>query len=357
LIFIERLRDEDRIEYEDLVKTSNNGMLYHSIRWKCVLENVTNAKPLYIVAKMNGEIIGALPAFMKRNKRYGNVLNSLPFYGSHGGPIVSPRLNENNRVKVKKALLIAFKRLANENDCVLSTLITTPFETDLTVYKEVLKPDFTDSRIGQITTFREKITNVENEILYNTIEKRCRTAIRKAQKNGITVEFTEDLKSLEDLIKMHKKGILAKGGTPKPARFFKIATDGLSKNKSFKLLLARKNREIIGGLLLFYSKNIVEYYTPCFKTEFSELQPLSLLIYEAMKDSIKNGYKIWNFGGGGRLAGVYKFKKSWGAKEYPYYYYINCYEDINYIKMASVGTLLNEYKWFYVLPFNELSSK
>jgi len=357
MILIEQLKNEDITEYENLVKASKNGVLYHSIKWKQVLQLFTNAEPLYVIAKKNEKIVGALPAFMKRNNRYGNVLNSLPFYGSHGGPIVSPYLNENDRIRVKKALLIAFKRLANDNDCMLSTLITTPFETDLTIFKKVLKPDFTDSRIGQITTFREKITDVENEILYNTIEKRCRTAIRKAQKSGVKVELAEDLKSMEDLIEMHKKGILAKGGTPKPARFFKIATHVLSKNKSFKLLLARKNREIVGGLLLFYYKNIVEYYIPCFKTEFSELQPLSLLIYEAMKDSIKNGYNIWNFGGGGRLSGVYKFKKSWGAKEYPYYYYINCYEDINHIKMASVETLLNEYKWFYVLPFNELSSK
>jgi hypothetical protein len=358
MIQIDELRNEERSEYEDLINISRNGMLYHSIKWKEVLQCFTNTDPLYIVAKEHGEIVGALPAFMKRNKKYGNVLNSLPFYGSQGGPIVSPYLDGNQRIEVKKALLHAFKRFAKENDCISSTLITTPFETDLSVLGETLKPDFTDSRIGQITIFKEKIADVENEILYRTIEKRCRTSIRKAQKDGVKVEFAQDLKNLDDFIEIYKKGMTTKGGITKPFRFFKMSTDILSQNESFRLLFARRDEEILGGLLLFYYKNMVEYYAPCFKLEYSKHQPLSLLVYEAMKDAIKNGYNLWNFGGGGeRLPGVYMFKKSWGAKDFPYYYYVNYYKDLTCIKAASIKTILTEYEWFYVLPFDELSNR
>ena len=361
MIRIERFTDEDRAEYENLVETSNNGMLSHTLKWRRVLQRFTNAEPAYVVAKLNNEIVGILPAFIKRNSEYGNVLNSLPFYGSHGGPIVSQNLSDDQRIRVKAKLLVALKELAKENSCALSTLVTTPFENDLPLFRKTLKPDFIDSRIGQITVFPKKISNIENEILYNTIEKRCRTAIRKAQKSGVKIEFAQDLKNLDTLVKMHQEGISKKHGICKPSRFFEILFDifSQSQNKSFKLLFARnEDEEIIGGLLLFYYKNGVEYFTPCFKLEYSKLQPLSLLIYEGMKDSIQNGYTAWNLGGTWKKQqGVYMFKRSWGAKDYPYYYFINSYENISKIQSLQREEILSEYRWFYVLPFSELKAK
>jgi len=357
---IEQLTDEDRAEYESLVKTSDNGMLCHTLKWKEVLQRFTDARPEYLVAKTNNKIVGVLPAFIKQDSKYGNVLNSLPFYGTHGGPIVSPNLSSNLRIKVKEKLLVAFKELARRNDCILSTLITTPFEKDLPIFHESLKPEFIDSRVGQITTFPRIVSNIENEIMYNTVEKRCRTAIRKAQKSGVKVEFAQDLKNLDILMEMHRVGLSRKQGLYKPASFFEVLFDifAQSQNESFKLLFARKgDGEIIGGLLLFYYKNIVSYFTPCFKLEYSKLQPLSLLIYEAMRDAIRNGYTVWNFGGTWKtLHGVYMFKRSWGAKDYPYYYFINSYKSINRIKSLQAEEILSEYKWFYVLPFSELES-
>lgn len=354
---IEKLKSKDEKEYERLVKASRNGMLYHSIKWKCLLEKLTDTQPLYTVAKRDGKIVGALPTFKKQNKEYGNILNSLPFYGSHGGVIVSPSLTEQQRNQVKKKLLATFKQLAEDNDCITSTLIMSLFENDPTGYEKILEPDFVDMRTGQFTVLRQTV-DVEREILYNTVEKRCRVAIRKARKSGVKVEFTENLKNFDIFYEMHKIGILNKNGIPKPMSFFENAFKIFDQNKSFKILLARKNGEIIAGLLLFYYKNMVEYFTPCFKLEYSEFQPLSLLIYEAMKDSIERGYTVWNFGGTWQTQhGVHMFKRSFGAKELPYYYYINCYRNIDPIKMSSLKILLNQYKWFYVLPFSELRTR
>jgi lipid II:glycine glycyltransferase (peptidoglycan interpeptide bridge formation enzyme) len=333
-------------------------MLYHGIQWKNLVESLTGAKPMYILVRMEGEIVGALPAFMKENPQHGNVLNSLPYYGSNGGPIISPALSRKEGKRLKKDLLTAFKRLAAENHCVTSTLISSVFENDIFTYDKALRPDFVDSRIEQVTILKPSTVDVETQLLYHTVDKRCRVAIRKAQNSAITVEFAQDLRDFETFYEMHKKSIMNKNGIYKPVRFFELAFKIFKQNESFKLLFARKQGEIIGGLLLFYYKNMVEYYTPCFKLEYSDLQPLSLLIFEGMKDAIKNGYTMWNFGGTWHSQqGVLRFKRSWGPQQTSYYYYINRYRDIDSIMSLSPNTIVSEYPWFYVIPFNVLKTK
>jgi hypothetical protein len=323
------------------------------------LQRFTGAEPHYLVAKVEGRIVGVLPSLMKKNVKYGNVLNSLPFFGTHGGPVVLPTLDEGGRLQVKKSLLLAFKDLAKENDCVFSTLITTPFERDADFIRNTLEPSFVDPRITQMTQFPEKVTDVENEVLYNVVEKKCRNAIRKAQKSGIKVEIAQDLRHVDSLLEMHRLGMTRKHGIAKPARFFEILFDEYSgsQNKDFKLLFAWKEDKIIAGLLLLYFKKIVDYFTPAFDLEYSDLQANTLLIYEAMKDALKNGYNIWNFGGGARLTGVYMFKRSWGAKDYLYHYFVNAYGDAGKILSLGEEEILSEYEWFYVVPFTELKAK
>jgi len=353
---IEQLSSQDIEEYNTVIRMSNHGMRWHTLKWRKVLQRFTETMPIYLVAKLNGNIVGVLPSFLKKNAKYGNVINSLPFFGTHGGPVVKSTIE--NQLQIKRRLLLAFKDLAKENDCISSTLITTPFENSSNFIQETLKPDFTDSRITQITTFH-KTDNIEKTIM-NTVEKRCRNAIRKAQKSGIEVKFAEDMRYTKTLFEMHKEGMEKKAGIVKPWRFFEILFEEfpMGQSSNVKILFAWKNNEIIAGLLLTYYKNIVDYFTPVFKAEYSSLQPNTLLIFEAMKDSLRNNYNIWNFGGGGdRLSGVYKFKQSWGTKDYPYYYFTNIYREINDLQNLRQEDISSEYRWFYVFPFTQLRRK
>ena len=359
MIEITELIRKDENEYEKLVSTSEEAMLYHSIKWRTVLEETVGGEPMYIVALRKGKMVGALPSFMKRNEKYGNILNSLPFFGSHGGPIVDHKLDEQQKRQVKKALLERFLQLARENDCITSTLITSPFETDLSIYEKTLHPDCIIPRIAQMTFFPKQITNVvrtnvHNEILFGMFEQRCRRAIRKALKNNIKIEFSENLDNFDIFYEMHKTNMMEKRGIAKPIEFFKSIFRVFEHNRDFKLLFARKDDQIIAGLLLFYYKNMIEYFIPCFKKEYASLQATGLLINRAMIAAIKNGYKIWNFGGGAYISGVYMFKRGFGSSDYKYRYYVNYYRDIDFMKELSVKTILNEYQWFYVLPFSEL---
>ena len=122
---------------------------------------------------------------------------------------------------------------------------------------------------------------------------------------------------------------------------------------------ALMNRKRIAGLLVFYFKDTVEYFTPAFDIEYKKEQATSFLIYEAMKKSIEKGFKYWNFGGTTLPSqrDVAYFKKSWGSDEYPYYYYTMKHQEMDEIMNLKAEEILEKYKWFYVLPFNELRRK
>ena len=92
---------------------------------------------------------------------------------------------------------------------------------------------------------------------------------------------------------------------------------------NIKIFIAEKEGIKIAGLLLFYFNKSIEYFTPVIVNEFRSLQPLSLLIFEAMKDGISRNYEFWNWGGTWLTQdGVYRFKKMWGSEDLKYFYYV-----------------------------------
>ena len=73
-------------EYEQFLKKNTNVTFFHSKKHLNFLSNILELDPKFIVARKQKEITGIIPFFIKRSV-YGNVINSLPFFGSHGGII------------------------------------------------------------------------------------------------------------------------------------------------------------------------------------------------------------------------------------------------------------------------------
>ena len=105
--------------------------------------------------------------------------------------------------------------------------------------------------------------------------------------------------------------------------------------------------------LIFKYNKTIEYFTPVICTTHRNLQPLALLVFEAMKDAITHGYAFWNWGGTWLTQdGVYNYKKKWGTVDYSYYYYTSVYDTS--ILEYTAEQLLAQYPYYYVLPFSAL---
>lgn len=354
MINISLLTKSHEESYTDMLHHCRGVMFSHSIPYRNLLASFLDCEPYYIVAiGGRGDVIGAIPSFLKKNSRLGNVLNSLPFFGSHGGVLVHSGLHLDEQVEVKMLLLGEFNILAKEKNCVLSAISTSPFDPDISAYENNLSYRFKEERTAQIVEFRGGVADVEQEIMHHIIDPDNRRAIRRPLKNSITSEVSRDF---SPLFEMHSQNISSKGGNVKPLEFFQKVQE-LIPEEDYSLTYAKKDGEIIAGLLVFLFGDTVEYYTPALQYEHSVEQGTSLLIYEEMKRAIRNGYRYWNFGGTLKnQPGLHKFKAQWGAKDYPYYYYVTRYRDIDHILKMEPRDILGEYRWFYVVPFGILKS-
>ena len=347
-----KLLDESlETAYTDFLLSRPNTLYYASNKYRKFLKEFLNEEDNYFIAlDDNGAIRGVLPAFLKRNKEYGNVLNSLPFYGSNGGII-----EYDNNPEVRKALVNEFYLFAQQNKCVSSTLVSSPLDAMETFYEEATSYSYKDSRIGQLTPLPQKPADIDGATM-KIIDSKMRNLIRKAQKLEIKVESEENNEYFDFLISTHQENLAAIGGIAKPENFFRLIPKYFNYGEDYKIFAAKKDGQLIAALLLFYFNKTVEYFTPVIKSEFRSSQPMSLLIFEAMKEAVMKDYAWWNWGGTwASQDGVYHFKKQWGTLDKPYYYYTKIFDQA--LLNTGKEQLLKSYPYFFVAPFNKIAAK
>ena len=351
-----QLNDAIEDEYERFLLSVENTLLYTSIRFRNFLQAVLkDVRPIYLVALEYGKIVGALPCFVKYNSVYGNVLNSLPFFGSNGGIIVSPATDHGPAVKL--ALLDAFEKLSMRESVVASTVITNPLDLDGACYESYGRYTLRDLRVGQVTRLSQCDGNDEGlrNALMKIFHQKTRNSIRKAQKSGIRVLHSDSIQALELLSELHHENFEAIGGTFKPWPIFAAVRDNFIYDRDYRVYIAERNRDAIAALLVFFFNRTAEYFTPATMQSERTYQPMSLLIFEAMQDAARRGCVFWNWGGTwDTQVGVYRFKSRFGAEKLTYHYYVREFEPR--LRNLRRETILAEYQYFYVLPFTALNS-
>ena len=329
--------------YDDFVSKHESSMFFHTNKYKRLLNTILGVEDNYLLAIDENQVIQAILPLMYKKGILGTVVNSLPFYGSNGAIL------SNSDLAFDFLKEYYDNNIAGNIEIAASTVISNPLITNHNY--ENIKHEIKDHRIGQFT----KIGFSENheEQLMNLFHYKTRNMVRKSQKQNL--EVVVDNSQIDFLFDTHKKNMAAIGGRAKIEIFFRTFSEIYKENEDYKIYVAKDNGVPIAALLLFYHNQTVEYYSPVIIEEHREKQPLSLLIFEAMKNASEGGYKLWNWGGTwASQDGVYRFKKRWGTDDINYYYYtqINNKDILN----ASKETLLKEYPDVFVLPFQHLVS-
>ena len=342
--------ENDKKLYHRFLEENDHFLWYVSLEYKLLLESYLNVKSVYILVKKENEIIGCLPLMESCNFTFGNVLNSLPFYGSNGGFLIDKKYLIKEGTQIMNLLLKYLQSYINENNIGAITLITNPFNS----YSKAFLEDnfnytFSDFRIGQITPLPAR-----SDDLLTMFENPRPRNIRKALKSGVTIRQSTSDEDFDFLVNTHQQNIQSIGGESKSKLFF----DNIKKiipKENYSIFIAEIKEKKVAALLLFYFNKTVEYFTPCSIYEYRKQQPTSLLIFEAMKDAIGKNYEYWNWGGTWQSQkGVYDFKKKWGANDMRYFYYTLLIN--KEIMTLSRDQLLKLYPNFYILPFNQLET-
>ena len=346
MLIIDRLSGSGDQTIHDYLLRNDRSLLYANPRFIGLVAQHLAAEPSWFMARRSGELVGVLPCLVKSGP-LGPVFNSLAYYGSNGGVI-----QHDADLEAKSGLIDAFYIQASIDKACSATLITNPLEQDAYFYNNAINYDYRDERIGQVTHFNG--VGSEDDLLKLFEDPRPRN-IRRAIKEGITVEKSQSAEAIDFLFHTHEQNIHAIGGISKDKTFFDEISKRMQKHE-WAIFTASLHGENIAALLLFYFNRTVEYFTPATVETYRSSQPLALIIYRAMLDAINHGMTNWNWGGTWlSQGGVYDFKKRWGTCDYPYYYYTKIFDPT--VARQRKQFLLEHYKGFFVIPFTQLKTK
>jgi hypothetical protein len=343
-------------DYEALVLSCPWGMLYHSLKYRNLLAKfLPNADIHYLLAYQDRRLVGALPIILADGP-LGPAANSLPFFGSHGGVLLQPDAGSD----VTATLLRAFKNLCVERKVTFATVIETPFLSMTEAYVAELGATYQDGRIGQVTMLPDAgpVSDVESALI-GMYHSKTRNMVRKALNVGFSFGHDDSPETRAALQRMHEVNLTSLGGIAKPPSFFQVLAETFSYESDYRVYTARtKSGQIVSALLLLYHAGYVEYFVPAIDIEWRTAQPLSGLIFIAMRDAvIERGARVWNWGGTWTTqGGVYQFKSRWGTTDLPYSYHTCLSADIKRVRAFGRDSLLTSYPWFYTVPFSALAA-
>ena len=157
---------------------------------------------------------------------------------------------------------------------------------------------------------------VGEEQLFERLDSSVRRAIRKAEKDGVTVEVLHSEAAVRDFYVLQCQTRKRHGLPPQPFGFFlNIWRHILSQNQGM-VVLASQGGEKIGGAVFFFlgGRAIYKYGASDFRRQ--HLRPNNLVMWEAMKWLARNGATTLHLGKTSLAhEGLRKFKLNLGAVE------------------------------------------
>lgn len=325
--------------YAEFVAAHPAALISYTLAYRDLLVDLLGCAPRYAVALRDDVVIGVMP-LMNMDGARGAVLNSLPFFGSNGGPLATDHA-------ASRALCDWYAGEARAEGVLAATVIANPLEPPDTE----IGADLEDMRVGHITPLAGA-GDVPARISA-VIDGSARRNVAKAQRCGARVSIATD--GFEQLESLHRRSMEAIGAQVKEPAFFEAVARHFRPGRDFDLYVAHIDAEAVAALLVFYCGVTVDYYVPAVSPEHRSEQPMAAILLQAMTDAAQRGFAHWNWGGSwpGHES-LQRFKAKWGGvrREYRYATTLNDRDVLN----ARPEEILAAYPGFFVVPFAHLQT-
>jgi hypothetical protein len=341
----------DSKKIELFLKKSKYGLIHYCPKYLSFFKNISPKSKVFYLIKQekNGEIQAILPIAVINIVGLGSIINSFPFFGSHGGTLISNSA-ENQKNIIKEMLFFLMKTVVTSNTLSI-TIIENPFnrmDLDTLDLFEFKKADY---RNGQFKNLPQGNPEFIKEELMKSFHTKTRNMVRKGNSFSPKIYEAYDQDTINWFQSLHQRSISKLNGKYKSKQVFQELFRIFIPSQSSRLYIAEVDSKPVGGLLLLLYKNTVEYFTPVIEEEYKNTQILSSIIYEAMIQLSIEGYTLWNWGGTWESQeGVYRFKDRFGSYTKPYNYFTRIID--SNLKTIEHSELLEKFEFFYVYNFN-----
>ena len=152
------------------------------------------------------------------------------------------------------------------------------------------------------------------ELWSNHFQPRNRTAIRRAQKQGVQVRWSNDPEAISNLKKLYENACSTwEGVETLPLEFFDHLTG--QDDEKIRVWFAYLDNDVLAADVMLYGKGEIQYFTGAGDRRFSSLNGSKLLMSEIIRDASQRNFSSLNFGASSGLSGVEQFKRHFGATE------------------------------------------
>jgi hypothetical protein len=155
--------------------------------------------------------------------------------------------------------------------------------------------------------------------------KRIKWAVSKAQRMGVRVRAAESEAELRAWYGLHAETMRWHVVPPRPYRFFELVWRYLRPLGMARLLLAEQHgaggTRLLAGSLFFQFGTTVSYAFNGRRYQDLGLHPNDAILYSAIHDACREGFRRCDFGEVENNRGLAVFKEKWGAEPRPVYRY------------------------------------
>lgn len=292
-------------EWDSFVESHPDATVFHTGNWARVVLDTYNYRPLYHVSRDgNLNIRAGVPLMQVEGRLTNRRLVGLPF-----SDVCAPLLDGPSN---SADLLSALRSVVGEAQA---------------SHVEVRGPgtvSLEDAGFRGGAAFYQHIVPIaaSAEETAKGFHSSARRAIRKSEKEGITVRHANDLADMREFYRLTVLTRKKQRLLPQPWRFFENIHRHMIETGAGHLLLAEyEGRPVAGDLLLQFRDQMV-YKFNASDPAYLHLRPNNMLLWEAIKLSAERGCRTLDLGRCDEdNEGLRRFKLLWGSEEKLLRYY------------------------------------
>jgi hypothetical protein len=313
--------------WDSFVKASDEAWLWHRFDFQDAISTWPGMHDLSFAirdAGSDGRIVAILPLRLIESRRMNalrwKILDSL------GGPACANDLGIRQKRKILEYTISQGIALARKYNAIEVNFSLSPVAP---AYSGECCPRVNPLlELGCENTLTQTLVidlMQGRDSVWENMENRARTAIRKAEKQGLSIRAGKGPEDLEIYYNLHCETYSRTGVPPHPKSYFEaIWRNFLQKGLSY-ILFAVWNDTVVAAENFGVFKKAGIYWTGGANNQGLLFQANSLLQWDAMQWMMENGVVRYEIGEAfphlreGKLKGLDAFKRSFGGELFPYY--------------------------------------
>jgi serine/alanine adding enzyme len=280
-------------EWNGFVAAHPDATGYHRWEWRGVFERGLGHRCHYLGVRSGSTIRGVLPLVEVRGMLFGKVLSSLP-YVNYGGVLAADGA-------AAAALLARARQLAVDRG----------LDYVLLRHRQQVFADL-PCRTHKVTMLLPLMADAT--AMWDALDRKVRNQVRKGEKSGL-VTATGGAELLDDFYIVFARNMRDLGTPVYGRQLFAEMLQAFPEDT--RIHVVRKGSETIAAALSYAYNGVIEVPSASSLREHRSLCPNHLMYWHVIREAIREGRSVFDFGRSTPGDGTYHFKEQWGAQPTP----------------------------------------